>query len=154
MLLTEEIKAFIGVESAEETAPEPIERGAVRRFAQAIMDDDPIYHSEAATAQSRYGGPVAPPLYPTYALRRPFGTPDPLTERAHDPDFDGILAETAVQGLPVLPLPGLALLNGGSEVELFRYARHGEEIRIKSRYHDIVEKASKKGPMLLVYIDT
>jgi hypothetical protein len=145
-LLTDEVRAFIGVESPVLTVPEPVERGAVRRFAQAIMDEDPIYGAEAPA--ERYGGPVAPLLFPSFMIRRPLGAPDLLTERAADPDFDAS-AGFASDGLPELPL-NLALLNGGLDVEFHRYARHGETITVKSRYLDIVERASKSGPMLLV----
>jgi hypothetical protein len=150
-LLTDEIRAFIGLEGEPFSACEPVEAGAVRRYAQAIMDPDPAYAS--AEAGERYGGAVAPPLYPSFMFRTPFGTPDVLTERAHDPDFDGIVMGVG-NGLPELPLPGLALLNGGAEVEFYAYARHGERVLQKSRYADIQERQSKSGPMLLVIFET
>lgn len=153
-LLTEEVTRLAGVESEVEVACDVVERGAVRRYAQACMDDDPAFYSEELTGGSRYGGPVAPPLYPMNLFRRPFGTPDPFAERAGDPDFDGIVGSTA-QGLPPLPLPpGVGLLNAGTEVELYRYARHGETVTAKSRYHSITKKHSSTGPMLLVVIET
>ncbi len=87
-------------------------------------------------------------------FRRAFGAPDPLQLRARDPEFDGLGASSA-QGLPELePIKHLALLNGGSEIEFFRYARHGESVRLRSRYADIVEKETSKGPMLFVTIET
>ncbi len=151
-LLTDEVRAFIGRESEVVTAVDAVEPGAVRRYAQAIMaDSDPDYAPDAAGGKA--GGPVAPPLYPAFMFRRPLGTPDVLTERAEDPDFDGLVS-AASDGLPELPLPGRALLNGGSEIELFRYARHGERVSQRSRYADITERASKSGPMLLVIIET
>lgn len=153
-LLTEEIRRLVGAESEVEVACDAVERGAVRRYAQAYMDEDPIFHSGEATQDSRYGGPVAPPLFPMNMFRRPFGTPDPFGGRAADPDFDGIVGSTA-QGLPPLPLPaGIGLLNAGTEVELYRYARHGETVTARSRYHSITEKESSRGPMLLVVIET
>lgn len=150
-LLTPEIEALVGMESEEVTACDPVERGAVRRFAQASLDDDPIYHD--ADARGRYGAPVAPPLFPMTMFRDDFGSPDVLSERAADPDFDGIVGAT-VQGLPPLPVKGLALLNGGTEVEFFAYARHGSRVTAKSRYEKIYEKAGKSGPMLFVVIAT
>ena len=152
-LLTEALKKYIGVQSQSETACDPVERGAVRRYAQAIQDEDPIYW-ELGPNNARYGGPVAPPLFPTHMFRRTFGAADALQERAHDPDFDG-LASAASSGLPELePIKHLALLNGGSEIEFFRYARHGETVKLRSRYADIVEKQTSKGPMLFVSIET
>ena len=144
---------YIGLESQTEIACDPVERGAVRRYAQAIMDEDPIFWAPCENNRL-YGGPVAPPLYPTHLFRRPFGTPDPIQENARNPDFDGIGA-TAAQGLPEIePLKGSALLNGGTEIEFYRYARHGERVKLKSRYADIYEKATSKGPMIFVVIES
>jgi len=152
-ILPEAAKAYIGRESAPETACDPVERGAVRRYAQAIMDEDPAYWA-ACEDNARYGGPVAPPLYPTHLFRRPFGAPDPVQLNARNPDFDGVGAG-ALQGLPEIePLAGYALLNGGSQVEFFRYARHGERITLKSRYADIFEKQTSKGPMIFVVTES
>ncbi|OGA29910.1 MAG: hypothetical protein A3I01_13745 [Betaproteobacteria bacterium RIFCSPLOWO2_02_FULL_65_24] len=152
-LLTEALKSYIGLQTEAETACDPVERGAVRRHAQAIQDEDPIFR-EPCPNNARFGGPVAPPLYPTHMFRRAFGAPDPLQERAHDPDYDGL--DSGVSGgLPELePIKHLALLNAGSEIEFFRYARHGETVKMRSRYADIVEKDSSKGPMILVTIET
>jgi hypothetical protein len=152
-LLTETLKKYIGMQSETETACDLVERGAVRRYAQAIMDEDPIF-SVACPYNARFGGPVAPPLFSTHMFRRAFGAPDPMQEHARDPDFDGIGA-TSAQGLPELePIKQLSLLNGGSEIEFFRYARHGEMVKLRSRYADIVEKETSKGAMIFVTIET
>lgn len=150
-LLTPEILAYVGVSTEWRFGCDPVEQGAVRRFAQAVMDDDPHFGPEAPT-DTRYGGPVAPPLFPNDVLRRPFGAPDPIQERAHDPHFDGTAPKTG--GLPPIePLKGFAVLNGGAEFEVFRYARHGERVKVQERYAEIREKDSAKGPMLLVTVE-
>ena len=151
-ILTDEIRSYIGRQSGMVTACDAVEPGAVRRYAQAIMADGDTDYRPSADPP-RYGGPVAPPIYPAFMFRRPLGSPDVLTERAEDPDFDGLVA-AASDGLPELPLPGRALLNGGSEIEFFRYARHGEQVTQQSRYADIYERVSKNGPMLFVVIET
>lgn len=151
--LTDEIRNYIGMETELQLACDPVERGAVRRYAQAIMDNDPIYMDEAVLAGTRYRKPVAPPLFPNAMWRLPFGERDLVQERAEDPDFDGAVGSSTL-GLPPLPLPNSALLNGGSEVELFRFAEHGERIWLKSRYLDIYEKETSKGVMLFVVIET
>lgn len=151
-ILTDEIRSYIGRQSDTVTACDAVEPGAVRRYAQAIMaDDDGDYAPDASPA--RFGGPVAPPIYPAFVFRRPLGTPDVLSERAEDPDFDGLVS-AASDGLPELPLPGRALLNGGSEIEFLRYARHGERVSQRSLYADIYERQSKNGPMLFVVVET
>ena len=151
--LTEALKPYVGMQSQAEVACDVIERGAVRRYAQAIMNEDPVF-SVPCENNARYGGPVAPPFFPTHLFRRPFGAPDPLQVHAHDPDFDGIVAAT-ISGLPeLLPLKGYALLNGGSEIEFYRYPLHGEAISMQSRYAEISEKETSKGLIVLVVIES
>jgi hypothetical protein len=151
--LTDEIRSYIGLETELQLACDPVERGAVRRYAQAIMDNDPIYMWEEAVEGTRYGKPVAPPLFPNAMLRLPFGEPDLIQERAEDPHFDGSVGSSTM-GLPPLPLVNSPLLNGGSEAELYRFARHGEQIWVRSRYLEIREKATSKGTMLVLVIET
>ena len=149
-LITEEARALIGVWTEPELACDAVEPGAVRRFAQAIMDDDEAFRPDAPM-DSRYGGPIAPPLFPNHMLRRPPGTPDLVQERAGDKDFDGVVAAT---GLPhIASLAHLPVLNGGSEFEFFRHARHGEWVTVRQRYADIQEKATSKGPLVIVVIE-
>jgi hypothetical protein len=151
--LTEPIRAMIGLETDLQLAFDPVERGAVRRYAQAIMETDPIYMWDEAVAGTRYRRPVAPPLFPNAMLRLPYGDRDLVQERAEDPHFDGAVGNSTL-GLPPLPLENSPMLNGGSEVELFRLAEHGEQIWIKSRYLDIYERQTSKGTMLMVVIET
>jgi uncharacterized protein len=146
--LTDEIRACIGLETELQLACDPVERGAVRRYAQAIMDDDRIFMDERATVATRYESPVAPPLFPNAMLRLPFGAPDLVQERA-----EGVVGSTTM-GLPPLPIANSPMLNGGSEVEMLRFARHGESLWIRSRYLDIFEKETAKGVMLVVVIET
>jgi hypothetical protein len=150
-LLQEEILSYIGIEGPESVATDAVELGAVRRYAQAIMDESADY-SEAG-GNPRYRGGVAPPIYPAYMFRRALGTTDPLSERAEDPNFDGLVPSSG-DGLPeIIPLRGRALLNGGSQIEFFRYARHGERVLQKARYAEIAERQSSKGPMVLVTVE-
>jgi hypothetical protein len=153
-LLPESAKRYIGVRSEIQTACDVVERGAVRRFAQAIMNEDPIF-DVACENNRRYGGPVAPPLYPTHLFRRPFGSPDPIQLNARNPDFDGIDGAGSMWALPEIePLQGLSIINGGTEIEFYRYARHGEAVTVNSRYADISERETSKGPIVLVVIES
>ncbi len=147
--LPEAAKAYIGVEAEEQVASECVERGAVRRYAQAIMDEDPIY-SKTCEANVRYGGPVAPLIFPFHMFYwRSFGVPDPVQANAHDPGFDGVAGMTG--GPPEIEaLKNFSAMNGGSEFEFYRYARHGETVKLRSRYVDIVEKETNKGPYIFV----
>jgi hypothetical protein len=149
-LIASDLQALVGAWSEAEPACDPVEQGAVRRHAQAIMDDDPAYGPDAPH-DSRFGGPIAPPLFPVNMQRRPFGAEDVLQQRAGDPDFDGVVPAT---GLPPLgSLSTLPVLNGGSEFEFFRHARHGEQVTVRQRYADIHEKATSKGMLVVVVIE-
>lgn len=150
-IIPEGAMAYVGVGTEEQFACEPVEAGAVRRFAQAIMDDDPIF-SAAAPATNRYGGPVAPPLFPQAMFRRAYGEPDPIQENAENPDFDGSTG-LRTQALPeIKEFRGYGVLNGGSEIEFYRYARHGERVKVSSHYAGITEKKTSKGPIVLIHI--
>ena len=41
-----------------------VEKSAVRKFAEAIGDSNPLYVDEEAAKGSRYGGIIAPPTFP------------------------------------------------------------------------------------------
>jgi acyl dehydratase len=75
--ITPEIKALIGVEGEPQTSWELVERSEVRRFAQAVMDDDPIFWNDTHVKNTRYGAVVAPPLFTLFAHRHSPGSPDP-----------------------------------------------------------------------------
>jgi hypothetical protein len=148
-IIPEGTESFVGIRGEAEEACDPVERGAVRRYSQAIMDSDPIYYDEKAAA--RYGGPVAPPLFPTAMFRRRFGTPDPFDRFAANANYDG--ASGGAYGPPeITAFRGWNVLNGGSEVEMFRYVNHGERLRREACYEEIFEKETSKGPMVFLII--
>jgi len=151
--ITDEVRGLIGRESAPSSAFELVEPGAVRRFAQAIMDNDPIYWNEEAATNRGYGGPVAPPLFPGFVFRRAPGTPDPLDRAKQNPDFDGI---GGAGGGHLPPIPNLPprTLNGGVEAEFFALARHGDRITSQSRYADIYEREGRTGKMVFIVTET
>lgn len=147
--MNDEIRNLIGAETPLQRCCDVVEAGAVRRYAQAIMDVDPIYMDADYTAGTRYGTPVAPPLFPSAMLRLAFGDPDLIQEKASDPDFDGVVGSSSF-GLPPLPLVNSPIVNGGTEVEVLRYANHGEQVFLRARYRNIYERETSKGWMIFV----
>ena len=85
----EDFARYTGVSGEPKVAPTPLERDALRRFVQAIMDRDPLYYDDAYAMGTKYGGLVAPPLYPAHAFRPLPGGADPLDLLHDDPDADG-----------------------------------------------------------------
>lgn len=53
---------FVGLSS--EPVENTVEKGAVRKFAEAIADPNPLYVDEASARQGHYGRLFAPPTFP------------------------------------------------------------------------------------------
>jgi N-terminal half of MaoC dehydratase len=146
---------YQGMEGEPQVAAMPLERDALRRFVQAIMDHDPVYYDEQLAAASKFGGLAAPPLYPVHAFRLPADVPDPLDVVARDPGADGTAGIMGVAfGLPPIESPYRRLLNGGNEIEFYRSLRVGERAVAQPRYADVTLKEGKSGSMLLVTVET
>lgn len=153
--LTDEVKALIGVETEWSPYSEPISPSEVRRFVHAIMDDNPLYYDGGYARGTKYGDVVCPPLYVSFAFRRAHGTPDPLDRLKADRDWDaygggGIHR----QALPRVPHGFQRMVNGGSEIDLYKRLQPGKRVRTKVRYHDIRERIGSKGPMAIVITET
>jgi len=148
MVSIEELrKKYVGLQSELEEGTDHVERGAVRRHAQACMDENQIYSIDTLENE-KYGGPVAPPLFPPLLFRRAFGSPDPVQENAHSPEFDGLTHRLSLP--PIEEIKHLKMLNGGTEIEFFRYARMDEAVTQQTRYADIFEKETSRGRMIFV----
>lgn len=147
--ITPQVRALIGAEAPPLVAHHPVEPSEVRRFHQALMDDAPRFRDPAAA--TRYGGTVAPMGFPVHAVRRTEAEPDPL-DAMDQPDFDGVDRRLR-PGLPAVEVPLTRLMNGGYEYELFRYARPGERILVRSRYADIYQRNGRTGPIVFVVIE-
>lgn len=152
--ITDEVKAMIGLSGTITQAPEPLDLSTIRRFAQAIMDDDPLHWDTEYAARSRYGRVMAPPLLPLHALRRTGGSPDPLARAAEDPDFDGAGEVLPRMGLPVIPIPQHRLLNGGNDVQISSLAGVGDVIAAQSTIEDIYQKSGRSGALIFVRVRT
>ena len=127
--LTPQIKSLIGVEW------EPIicevEKGGIRRFAQAIEDRNPLWQDEQKAKQSRYGGIIAPPTF------------IPLSNMNQEIYAPVLEAEC----------PLTRPLNAGCELEFFEPIRPGDTITVVGKLVNAEEKAGKMGKMLLLDVE-
>jgi len=133
-LLTEELRAWIGREVTY-TAPEELGRAAIRYFALALGDDNPLYRDEAFAAATRHGGIVAPPTLVCETNQ--------YLDRA--PDEDGYLGHTWP-----LPLADRRFIRGANEYEFLRPVRPGDRLTARWRVLDIYERETRQGVMLFV----
>ena len=119
-------RALVG-SSAEPFAVE-VEKGAIRRYAEAIGDSAQIYFDEAFARSLGYAGIVAPPTFPT--TFRPSAKP-----------------------VWVLGLDEGRILAGEQG---FRYQRPivaGDRLQCELRLTDVQDKRSSKGSMELMIQD-
>lgn len=136
-------------------AENPLEKDTLRRFVQAIMDNNKRYVDESLALHTRYRGLVAPPLYPVHAFRPTSTAPDPLKLIQEDLQADGAGQNDSVFfGLPPMVSPFKRLLNGGNEIEFFRCLAVGERCVANATYKDVILKKGKSGFLLLVVIET
>jgi acyl dehydratase len=151
--VTEEVRRLIGSRGPKQTAHAPIGADELRRFVHAVMETDPVHWDKAVARERGYGGVVATPLYPVHALRRPDGSPDPFERFREQPDWDGTEV-TSLGGLCLPDIPLKRILNGGVEAEFFQLARVGDVISSQAHIVDIVDRAGKSGPMVMVTLET
>ena len=127
-IITEEIKKRIGVES--EPVYFDVEKGHIRRFAEAIGDPNPLYTDEKYARKTKYGTIIAPPTFVTA-----------LTDR-----------EWARQNIFEVECPLKRILNGGNEIELYEPIRAGDRICVTYKLVDATVREGKVGKMLfLIY---
>jgi acyl dehydratase len=124
--VTEEVRKQIG--KAAEARTYDVERGAIRRFADAIGDSNPLFSNEVEARRGRFGGIIAPPTF-----------------------FRSMMA-----ALPEvkIDLAGNRGLDGGSEWEFFEPVRPGDRVTVQSKIADIHESEGRLGPMVFTTIET
>ena len=119
-------RSLVG-ESSREPVANLVERGAVRKFAEAIGDPNPLFVDEAVAKESRYGGLIAPPTFPrTFEYGR-------------------------VEGMI---WPDAGMIHGEHEVHyIARPLLVGEEILCYTKLVDFYEKESRGGPLGFVVLE-
>ena len=119
-------KTLIGRES--EPVVHEVERGAIRRFVEAIGDPNPIYVDDEAARQAGYPAIVAPPTFP-FVLS--------VNERFRHS----------------LDLGTRSLLHGEQQFDYARPIVAGDRITVRSRVADVQERAGASGPMDILVIE-
>ena len=126
-VLSDEMRqAMVGRES--ERVCIVVERGAIRRFAEAIDDPNPLWTDEAAARRSRYGGIIAPPTFLRSIPR-------------------------AVPSMPELESLKRTL-DGGSEWRYEEPVRAGDTITAVTRVANVNQRRLSIGPAVFVSAET
>ncbi|WP_327084989.1 MaoC family dehydratase N-terminal domain-containing protein [Nonomuraea sp. NBC_01738] len=110
------------------TAPEELGRAAIRYFAQAVGDDNPLYTDDAYARAHGYDGVVAPPTL-IFETNQYTGLPR---------DAEGFAGHTWD-----LERPGTRLVRGGNSYTFHRPVRPGDVVTVAWRIAGVTEKAGK-----------
>ena len=150
-LITEEMKTMVGKELRSWTSGEA-SRSDIRRYTQAVMDDNPLYYDEAYAKKTRFGGVVAPGVFPVRYLPRQAGTPDLM--RQASPNWDGGITSKSLETWVKLCPEDMHEFNAGSELEVFQHARPGDVISGRDVTVDVYEKTGRAGRMVFFVIES
>jgi acyl dehydratase len=124
--VTEEVLKQVGKTGEPRTYE--VERGAIRRFAEAIGDSNPIFNSDRESRNSRFGGMIAPPTF-----------------------FRSLMAPVPEVKLD---MPTARGLDGGSDWEYFKPARPGDRITVQTKIAGLRESDGRLGPMIFTTTET
>jgi acyl dehydratase len=119
-------RSLIGRES--ELVVHEVEKGAIRRFAEALGDPNPIYQDEAAARAAGHPSLVAPPTFPVALASN---------ERFRHS----------------LDLGTRSILHGEQQFEYTRQVFAGDRITVRSRVADVQERAGASGPMDILVLE-
>ncbi|MFH1485976.1 MAG: MaoC family dehydratase N-terminal domain-containing protein [Chloroflexota bacterium] len=114
------IKASVGAEAEPFTYE--VEKGAIRKFAVAVGDPNPLWQDEAYARKTRYGGIIAPPTFLRLFRPAKFPVETPYSRR----------------------------LDAGSEWEYFEPVRPGDRITGTVKLAGAAEREGRIGKMLIL----
>jgi acyl dehydratase len=119
-------RSLVGRES--EPVVHEVEKGAIRRYVEALGDPNPIYTDEAAARAAGYPALVAPPTFPAVLASN---------ERFRHS----------------LDLGTRSILHGDQQFEYARPVLAGDRITVRSRVADVQERAGASGATDVIVIE-
>jgi acyl dehydratase len=138
-MLPQEVTQLIG--KTGETVIMEVEKGAIKKFADAVGDRNPLYWDEEYARNSRYGSIVAPPGF--------FGWPTKW--KGAMPFFSELRQEV----IDTIAKAGYSrILDGGIEFDFFQPVRPGDILASVPQVTSIQEREAKGGKMVLSITET
>jgi acyl dehydratase len=145
-MLAEEVKKYIGQQVGASIFE--VEKEPIRRFADAVDDQNPLYWDEEYAKKSRYGSIISPPGFissPWYAGRAvKWGKKNPATEGLGRADLMMALVQAGYW----------RALDGGMEYEFFKPVKAGDTIKSASVVKDVMEREGRTGKMAFMITET
>lgn len=120
---SETFKPFVGIWSAP--VKNEVEKGSIRKFADAIGDPNLLYRDEEYAKSTRFGSIIAPP---TFSRTFAYGT------------------------IPGLEVKQEGLIHGEQYFEYYQPIKAGDVLYCSTRLADVYEREGKLGKMIfLIY---
>ena len=138
-MLPEEVTRLIG--KSGDTVIMEVEKGAIKRYADAVGDFNPIYWDEEYARNSRYGSIIAMPGFFGWPTRWPESGPNSSKLR------EELFAALAQAGFK-------RALDGGIEYEFLSPIRAGDVLTALPRMTSIAERETKKGTLVFSVTET
>ena len=138
-MLPKEVAQLIG--KVGETTILEVEKGAIRKYADAVGDQNPLFWDEEHSKKSRFGTIIAPPGF--------FGWPAKWI--APGPFFTSLRLEVS----EVIAKAGYSRgLYGAVKYDFYRHVCAGNILSATPEIKDIYEREGKTGKLVFVVIET
>ena len=140
-MLPEEIKKLVGTSGKVQFYE--VEKGAIRRFADAVDDANPLYYDEKYARNSKYGSVIAPPGFFGWPLKQIRNSPLAIDI---PPELESAFAQA---GYPLS-----LVLDGGIEYEFFLPVRAGDVLSAITTIRSLRERSAEAGTIIVAFLDT
>lgn len=134
-MVPDELKQYLG--KVDPPHVREVERGAIRRYADAVGNPNPLYHDVEYAANSRYGTIISPPGFFGWAT-------------AAVPQAEGIIGLMTA----LINAGYYRILDGGMSYEFFLPVRAGDTLIASPKVKDIKAKEGKSGVMMICEFET
>ncbi len=129
-MVPDELKKYIG--KVDPPHLREVEKGAIRRYADAVGDDNPLYYDEEYAKKTKYGGIISPPGFFGWA-KRPISSSEGLI---------GVIEAMIGAGYA-------GILDGGMAYDFYLPVRVGDTLVGSPKVSDISLKEGKTKMMII-----
>ena len=129
-MIPDSLKQYIG--KVDPPHLREVEKGAIRRYADAVGDDNPLYNDEEHARKSRYGCIIAPPGFFGWA-KKTISSSEGLV------GLIGAMIEAGYAGI----------LDGGMAYDFYLPVRVGDTLVVSPKVADIALKEGKTKMMII-----
>jgi acyl dehydratase len=134
-MVPDELKQYVG--KIDPPHVREVERGAIRRYAEAVGNPNPLYSDVEYAANSRYGTIISPPGFFGWAS-------------ASVPQSEGIIGLMTA----LINAGYYRILDGGMSYECFLPVRAGDTLIASPKVKGISAKEGKSGVMMICEFET